>query len=124
MASLETRNAWSRISSSSLFRTDGPDIDLCESIEALVSAIEDEPEESDWLYLGEFGDCTASDFIVGAYWALAEWHGGQWSPEYRALSILGRLFSPGMTDGPEEGTGEQIAYEQVDAYFKSKHATN
>ena len=55
-------------------------------------------------YIGEFGDCCLSDFIVGAYWHYTEWHAGQWSNGYAALSALGQVFSPGMssaeTDNP------------------------
>ncbi len=113
-----TTDAFDVIMGSSLFRTDGADIDLCAALIELADAIDDEPEsEGGWVYLGEFLECTASDLVVGAYWALTEWHAGQNSPEYAAMCALGRIFSPGMSSGPEEGTGEEYAYKQVDAYF-------
>jgi hypothetical protein len=58
--------------------------------------------------------------LVGAYWALTEWHGGQWSVEYRALCTIGRIFKPGMTNGPEPDTGESVAYELIGAHFSKK----
>ena len=55
--------------------------------------------------IGEFGLCSLSDYIVGAYWHYSEWHNGQWSKGYAALSALGRVFSPNMStldkDRPE-----------------------
>ena len=36
------------------------------------------------------------DLIVGAYWHYTEWHSGQWSKGYAALSALGRIYSPNM----------------------------
>jgi len=48
-------------------------------------------------YIGEGGECCLSDFIEGAYWHYTEWHGGQWSKGYAALSALGQVFNPGMS---------------------------
>ena len=50
--------------------------------------------------IGEFGSCSLDELIVGAYWHFTEWHAGQWSKGYAALSALGQVFAPGMT-GPE-----------------------
>lgn len=47
--------------------------------------------------IGEFSPCGLSDLIIGAYWHYAEWHRGQFSQEYIALSILGQCFTPGMS---------------------------
>jgi hypothetical protein len=114
--------AFDAIMGSRLFRIDGPDIDLCAALVELAAAIDEEPEsEGGWIYLGEGDECTASDLVIGAYWALTEWYAGQNSPEYAAMCALGRIFSPGMSSGPEEGSGEMVAYEQVDAYFRAKN---
>lgn len=107
--------AWKDIEGSNLFRLNGPEIDLCETIEKLVSEIKG--SEEDWYSWGEFGECSAPDFIIGAYWALAEYHGGQWSDEYAAMCSLGTIFSPGMASGPEPDSGEQYAYDAVCEYF-------
>ena len=60
-----------------------------------------ETNETIWS-LGECGNCTLDDLIVGAFWHYTEWHSGQWSVEYAALSALGEVFSPGMTTVEEE----------------------
>lgn len=64
---------------------------------------------------GEFNFFALDSLIIGAYWHYTEWHGGQWSDGYAALCALGRVFSPGMECGPEPGTGEQEAYELLNA---------
>jgi len=50
----------------------------------------------------------ASELIVGAYWHYTEWHGGQCSKEYLALSALGQIFDPGMSF-PEDDNESYIA---------------
>jgi hypothetical protein len=36
-----------------------------------------------------------ADLIEAGYFHFMDWHAGQWSQEYQALSILGRIFQPG-----------------------------
>ena len=60
---------------------------------------------------GEFNEFALDSLLIGAYWHFTEWHAGQSSKGYAALSSLGRIYSPGMETGPEQGTGERIAYE-------------
>ena len=55
-----------------------------------------EADEFIWS-IGEYGNCDLSDLIIGAYWHYTEWHGGQWSEGYAALSALGHVFSPNMS---------------------------
>ncbi len=90
---------------------------MCIALDRLCAAIQEEPGDSDWVYLGEGMECAAGDLLVGAYWALTEWHGGQSSPEYATLCNIGRIFSPGMTIGPEPESPEWVAYEAVSDYF-------
>lgn len=80
---------------------------LCSAIEA----VDGEPEEL-WS-LGEGGECTLSDFIIGAYWHFTDWHSGQASTGYQALSALGSLFTPNMST-LEEGTPEHYAYKMFE----------
>ena len=47
--------------------------------------------------IGEFTEASLEYFIIGAYWHFTEWHDGQWSSGYAALSALGEVFSPGMS---------------------------
>ena len=87
---------------------------LTAAITKLADMVAEYPGETDdWLYLGEFSDCALCDYLPGAYWHYTEWHGGQWSDEYAALCAIGRVFSPGMTSGPEQDTGECMAYDEL-----------
>jgi len=60
-----------------------------------IAGYDGDTEEIWWI--GESGNCCLSDLIVGAYWHYTEWHSGQWSKGYAALSALGYIFNPGMT---------------------------
>jgi len=62
----------------------------------LVEAFDGDTEDI-W-YIGEMESCSLSDLIIGAYWHYAEWHAGQFSDGYMALSVLGQTFSAGMSD--------------------------
>lgn len=111
--------AFERIIKSSLFRLDGPQIDLCESLIELCEAINRE-DKTNW-NLGEFDDCTLADLLIGAYWSLTEWHWGQWSPEYAALCAIGSIFSPGMSCSPtSEEEPEFYPYQACNQYFAAR----
>jgi len=61
--------------------------------------------------MGEHNYASLPDLISAAYWHFADWHGGQWSSGYKALSSLGQVFSPGpCCNGPELETAEEDAY--------------
>lgn len=102
---------------SEVFRLNGPKIALPEKLIELAEAIKSE-EETDW-NMGEFTEAPLSELIVGAYWALTEWHAGQWSESYAALCALGGIFSPGMTNAPDEDEPSFTAYELVNAWFEN-----
>jgi hypothetical protein len=109
--------AYSAIMRSNVFRLDGPPIDLPRALALLGRAVHRrETDEFIWT-LGESQECSLGDLIVGAYWALTEWHGGQASPSYAALCSLNRVFSPGMARGPEPDSGEAVAFERVNKWF-------
>ena len=65
--------------------------------------------EAIW-YLGEHTEFCLMDFIPAAYWHFAQWHGGQNSLEYRALSALGGIFTPNMSCEPEKDDPEYYAF--------------
>ena len=71
---------------------------ITDTLTALANAIHSLPDSDivDW-DIGEFGEFCLDDLIIGAYWHYSEWHNGQWSKSYAALSALGRVFNPGMT---------------------------
>lgn len=106
------------ITSSNLCRLDGPEIDLCQVTQDLCQAITGtEHDEFIW-DLGECGEFTLGDFLVGAYWAFHEWSGGQTSETYATGCAVGTIYRPGMTDGPQADSGEESAYDAVNEYFK------
>ena len=98
-----------------LFRINSPlDYDrTTDAIIRLCEVIQDtETDETTW-WIGE-DECSLADLIPAAYWHYTEWHAGQYSKGYRALSALGQIFSPGMTDGPEPETAEHDAYQALE----------
>lgn len=115
----QTEIIFDEIMSSDMFRIDGDPIDLPEKLIELGNAVFIDEREDKW-YLGEGLECDLASFIVGAYWSLTEWHAGQYSVEYQALSVLGDIFNPNMSNGPEEDSSEQIAYEQCNEWFDKK----
>ena len=76
-----------------------PDYDrVTDAIISLSNAVHDyDGDTMDVWDIGEGGQSTVSELIVGAYWHYTEWHSGQWSKGYAALSALGQVFNPGMT---------------------------
>lgn len=114
------------IATSSVCPKDGANIDLPAALIALADAVHaldhtDDSTEFIWSSIGEHTECPLGDLIVGAYWALSEWHGGQSSDTYAALCALGQVFSPGMSDGPEEDSCEYGVYEMINQHFDSLH---
>ncbi len=95
---------------------------LTHAIDLLSRIVHDYPGESDCIWaIGEFSGCSVDSLIVGAYWHFTEWHSGQSSDGYRALSNLGDVFSPGMTSGPEPDTTENDVYLALDAIARKSH---
>lgn len=115
-----TQEIYEEIMASEVFRLNGPKILLPEKLIELAEAIKSE-EETNW-NMGEFTEAPLSELIIGAYWALTEWHAGQWSESYAALCALGGIFSPGMTNAPDEDEPSFTAYELVNGWFESVNA--
>ena len=84
----------------------------------LADQLSEHESISTWLDIGEFGEFTLADLVVGGFWFYTDYHGGQASPEYRALSSLGGVYSPGMTHGPDT-EGELAAYQMLEDLSKS-----
>ena len=79
-------------------------IRLCEVIQV------SDTDENTW-YIGEHGYCGGLDnLIVGAYWHYSEWHDGQWSKAYEALSALGSIYTPNMAGIPKQNEPEWLSY--------------
>jgi len=111
--------AYGAIMRSDVFTRNGPSIDLPRALRLLGRALhKHELPEHIWGSLGEFSDASLGDLVVGAYWSCSEWHGGQNSDTYAALSSLGEVFSPGMTGVPMPDESEFAAYELTGNWFR------
>ena len=115
MATLSSIKRLYRTIDASVFCTTGRlDYDrVTDAVIKLANAVHDFPMSDDGYEIwdiGEFGACNLADFIAGAYWHYTEWHSGQWSKGYAALSALGQVFSPGMSSLDEDSP-------EFDAYF-------
>lgn len=81
------------------------------AIEILAKLVHDYEGDSEKLwYIGETGCCSLSDLLPGAYWFFSEHYDGMWSDEYRTMCVLGTVFKPGMTSGPEPDSTEADVY--------------
>jgi hypothetical protein len=87
---------------------------LLEALILLCSEVKStDTDESTWS-IGEFEGASLDALIVGAYWFCTDYHGGMNSLEYRALSALSGIFSPGMS-GLDVDSSEFMVYEQLEA---------
>lgn len=94
----------------------GANYEYIDQITELSNVIADYEGETETIWhLGEFGEYTLDALLVGAYWHFTEWHAGQWSSSYAALCAIGRVFNPGMTDGPEPDSSEYYVYTELDS---------
>tara|TARA_R110000822_G_scaffold113667_7_gene244911 strand:- start:3028 stop:3381 length:354 start_codon:yes stop_codon:yes gene_type:complete len=107
-----TNTAFLIIMQSSIFRLDGPEIDILDALQTLCDCINNDPMETDWS-IGESLECSLDDLIVGAYWAFTECHAGQCSQSYSVMCTIGSIFSPGCTSLAEDECGEKTAHELI-----------
>jgi hypothetical protein len=98
----------------SLFKTTGA-LSYTRTLEAMQLLCEElfktETDECIWSSVGEFEEASLGSLLVGTYWFLSDYHGGQNSLEYRTLCSVGRIYKPNMSSGPEEDSSEAMAYE-------------
>jgi len=84
---------------------------VTDTIIKLVNMVaETETDEFTLTDIGEHNEACLADLIIGAFWHYTEWHGGQSSKGYAALSSLGCIYWPNMETGTEPETGEHSAY--------------
>ena len=114
---MTTKEAYDKIMESEVFRINGPKIQLSEALIDLGNCIKNE-DETDWS-MGEGNEATLDSLVIGAYWILTEWHSGQTSITYAALSTLGSIFNPGMSSAPTEDDSEYPAYDLLGRHFES-----
>lgn len=87
-----------------------------------VGSFEGEGEEI-W-YIGEGLEFGITDLLIGAFWHFSEWHGGQQSLSYCALSALGSVFSPNMSEPPAEDEPEHYPFQalgEMAAIYWARH---
>lgn len=61
-------------------------------------------------------DFSKEALIVGTYWWAADNHKGQTSDGYKALSILGDIYSPGrIENGPQPDSEESMVYDYINS---------
>lgn len=103
-----------KILKSSLYRLNGPEIDLSDVFTNLAHNVHEYLGHNEDLWnIGECEECALDDLLTGAYWAFSECHGGQNSPEYAAMCAIGRVYSPGCSNGPEEESSAHDAYQMI-----------
>lgn len=79
-------------------------------------------EEMETFLKEQFGsEIDAFDIAEAIYWTSYEWHGGQWSNLYSALSTSD--YRPGpITNGPEPGSMGEIAKQELVARYFDERA--
>jgi hypothetical protein len=80
----------------SIFLIDGP-LDYSRVLRALerLAGLVDSADDVDW-FDGADGMASLDNLLVGAYWYCVDYHGGQWSDEYRLQCAIGEFYSPGI----------------------------
>lgn len=81
-------------------------------IDLAILIVETDTDERTWS-IGEHTEAPLDALIIGAFWHYTDWHDGQDSLGYAALSALGTVFFPGMASGPEDDTAECDVYNML-----------
>ena len=99
------------------------EIELPAKLIELADAISADDSDGIWS-VGEYSEAPLDALVIGAYWALTEWHGGQSSDTYAAMCALGRIFKPGCTSTPteEDESAEWDAYDAINQHFAKINA--
>lgn len=112
MATLSSIKRLHRLAEKNLFLTTGslgyPRI--LEVIAKLSEAVEEYTGEGEEIWFVEGMASSPDDVMLGAFWHLLEWSGGQDSRSYDVFCIVGRVVLPGFADAPEPGSCEQDVY--------------
>jgi len=107
------------IATNAISRTDST-LGYERTIEAIIKLAEvvhsSETDEGTWEL--EANGIVLGSLLVGAYWHFSDYHNGQGSDGYRALSIIGQIYNPGCAKGPEPETAENDIYTQLESMVK------
>ena len=100
---------------------EGSSLSYSRTVDAIIGLGQSvhEQEEIDYS-LGECGAADIASLLVGAFWFFADYHGGQFSPEYKALSVLGETYDPGFASGPQNDSSESEVYSALEEKFNDK----
>ena len=112
MATLSSIKRLHGLAEKNLFLTTGT-LDYPRTLEVIArlsEAVEAHDGESEDIWLIEGMASSPDDVLIGAFWHLYEWSGGQASRSYEVSCIVGRIYSPGFTDGPEPDSCEEDVY--------------
>ena len=125
MATLSSIKRLHRLVEHNLFMITG-NLDYMRTIDAIAAlsgAIEAyQGESEDIWYLEGIGCAEPDHILIGAYWHLTEWHGGQFSRTYEASCIIGRIFQPGMSVKPDPESCEHDVYLQLQDMAEGYHS--
>jgi len=113
------------VTNRALFRIDST-LDYARTLDALellANKVDEFEGDSESLWWMEGDYCDLSSLMIGVYWFCCDYHGGQWSPEYRLQCTIGQFFSPGMSSGPEPESSEIEAYNALERMHKAEFAT-
>jgi len=124
MATLSSIERLHRLAEKNLFLTSGnlgyPR--TLEVIAKLSEAVEEYTGEGEEIWFIEGMASSPADVLIGAFWHLYEWSAGQTSRSYEISCIVGRIFSPGFSDGPEPDSCEEDVYsalaDMAESYYK------
>lgn len=112
MATLSSIKRLHRLAEKNLFLTSGT-LDYPRTLEVIAKlseAVEEYTGEGEEIWFIEGMASSPGDVLIGAFWHLYEWSGGQTSRSYEVSCIVGRIFSPKFLDGPEPDSCEEDVY--------------
>lgn len=96
---------------------------IVKAFQILAEMVGTDCDNDELWYIGEGFEASLPDMITGAYWFFTDYHSGQWSDEYSAQCLLGNVFSPGMTSGPEPDSGEETVYNALEEILQESRKT-
>jgi len=92
-------------------------------LSALINALPDDNDS--WYYIGEGNESDLMNTVIGAFWHYSQWHSGQESTSYAALSALGSIYTPNMESEPTDQDDDGFnAFEQLEQLAETSQVYN
>jgi|DEB0MinimDraft_10_1074344.scaffolds.fasta_scaffold07124_1 hypothetical protein len=124
MKTLSSIKRLHRLAEKNLFLTSG-NLDYPRTLEVIAKlseAVEEYTGDGEEIWFIEGMASSPADVLIGTFWHLYEWSAGQASRSYEVSCIVGRIFSPGFSDGPEPDSCEEDVYsalaDMAENYYK------